>query len=87
MTVRFEQGRRYHAKPRPRPHRGFAIIYEDREIIVVDKSPELLTVPTERNEPYTLVYRVDEYVRRSKSGKGAFPVHRLDRGVSGDCSY
>lgn len=83
VSVRFEEGRRYHARPRPRAHRGFAIVYEDREIIVVDKSPELLTVPTERNEPYTLVYRVDEYIRRSKKGKGAFPVHRLDRGVSG----
>ena len=83
VSVRFEQGRRYHARPRPRAHRGFAIVYEDRELIVVDKSPELLTVPTERNEPYTLVYRVNEYVQRSKKGKGAFPVHRLDRGVSG----
>jgi 23S rRNA pseudouridine1911/1915/1917 synthase len=83
VQVRFEAGRRYHARPRPRPHRGFAIVHEDRELVVVDKSPELLTVPTERNERYTLVDRVDEYVRRSKGGKGAFPVHRLDRGVSG----
>ncbi len=83
VQVRFEEGRRYHARPRPRAHRGFAIVHEDRELIVVDKSPELLTVPTERNEPYTLAYRVNEYVRRTKSGKGAFPVHRLDRGVSG----
>src|SRR5262245_42097263 len=52
VQVRFEAGRRYHARPRPRAHRGFAVIYEDRELIVVDKSPELLTVPTDRNEPY-----------------------------------
>jgi 23S rRNA pseudouridine1911/1915/1917 synthase len=83
VEVRFEQGRRYHPRPRPRTHQGFAVIHEDRELIVVDKSPELLTVPTERQEPYTLVYRVNEYLRRSKGGKGAFVVHRLDRGVSG----
>jgi 23S rRNA pseudouridine1911/1915/1917 synthase len=83
VEVRFEKGRRYHPQPPPRAHRGFSVVHEDRELIVVDKSPELLTVPTERNEPYTLVYRVNEYVRRSKHGKGAFPVHRLDRGVSG----
>jgi 23S rRNA pseudouridine1911/1915/1917 synthase len=83
VQVRFEKGRRYHSRARPRPHRGFAIVHEDREIIVVDKSADLLTVPTERNEPYTLVYRVNEYVRRSKKGQGACPVHRLDRGVSG----
>jgi 23S rRNA pseudouridine1911/1915/1917 synthase len=83
VQVRFEEGRRYHARPRPRQHQGFAVVYEDRELIVVDKSAELLTVPTERREPNTLVDRVNEYVRRTKKGKGAFPVHRLDRGVSG----
>lgn len=83
VEVRYEVGRRYHARPRPRPHRGFAVIYEDRDLIVVDKSPELLTVPTERREPNTLIDRVSEYVRRTKTGPGAFSVHRLDRGVSG----
>lgn len=83
VQVRYEAGRRYHARPHPRVHTGFAIVFEDRELVVVDKSADLLTVPTERNEPYTLVYRVNEYVQRTKHGKGAFPVHRLDRGVSG----
>lgn len=83
VRVRYEAGRKYHARPRPRPHRGFDLVFEDRELLVVDKAPELLTVPTERNEPYTLVGRVTEYVRRAKRGKGAWPVHRLDRGVSG----
>lgn len=83
VQVRFEVGRRYHERPRPRMQHGFTVVYEDRNLIVVDKAPELLTVPTERNEPNTLVGLVDEHVRRAKSGKGAFPVHRLDRGVSG----
>lgn len=83
VQVRYEVGRRYHARPKPRPHHGFAVVHEDRDLIVVDKAPELLTVPTERGEPNTLVDRVHEYVKRTKSGSGAFPAHRLDRGVSG----
>jgi 23S rRNA pseudouridine1911/1915/1917 synthase len=83
VEVRFEAGRRYSPLPRARPHHGFVIVYEDRDLIVVDKAPELLTVPTRRGERSTLADRVGEYVRRSGGGRGAFPVHRLDRGVSG----
>ena len=84
VTVRYETHRRYSPRPRPRQtHRGFSIVYEDRDVIVVDKSHDLLTVPTERREPYTLVSRVSEYIRRDRSGRGAFVVHRLDKGVSG----
>ena len=83
VEVRFEAGRRYSPRPKARPNRGFVIVYEDRDLLVVDKSPELLTVPTERNERFTLVERVSEYVRRTGRAPGVFPVHRLDRGVSG----
>jgi 23S rRNA pseudouridine1911/1915/1917 synthase len=83
IAVRFEADRRYAPLPRPRVHRGFAVVYEDRCLIVVEKAAELLTVPTERGERHTLVERVGEYVRRATGGRGAFPVHRLDRGVSG----
>lgn len=60
-----------------------SIVYEDREIIIVDKSADLLTVPTDGREPHTLIYRVNEHVRHEGRGRGAFLVHRLDRGVSG----
>jgi len=83
VEVRFEAGRRYAPRPKTRPHHGFLIVHEDRDLIVVDKAPELLTVPTRRGERSTLADRVGEYVRRSGGGRGAFPVHRLDRGVSG----
>lgn len=83
VEVRFEAGRRYAPRPKPRPHHGFVIVHEDRDLIVVDKAPELLTVPTRRGERSTLADRVGEHVRRSGGGRGAFPVHRLDRGVSG----
>lgn len=84
VRVRYELNRRYSPKPhRRKVHRGFSIVHEDTGVIVVEKSAELLTVPTDANEPHTLVDRVNEYVKYEGHGRGAFVVHRLDRGVSG----
>lgn len=84
VSVRCEANRRYAPVHRPRrEHRGFSIVFEDRELIVVHKSAELLTVPTERREPHTLIYRVNEHIRHADRRRGAHLVHRLDRGVSG----
>lgn len=84
ISVRFEENRRYSPKRRPQQqHRGFSIVFEDRDIIVVDKSAGLLTVPSDAREPHTLIYRVNEHVRHEGRGRGAFVVHRLDREVSG----
>lgn len=85
VFVRFEQNRRYSPRRRPeqQKHRGFSIVHEDADLIVVDKSAELLTVPTDGREPSTLIYRVSEHVRRTSRERSAILVHRLDRGVSG----
>jgi 23S rRNA pseudouridine1911/1915/1917 synthase len=85
IRVRYEANRRYSPRRRPQEqkHRGFQIVFEDRYVIVVEKSADLLTVPTDGREPHTLIYRVNEHVRHEGRGRGAFVVHRLDRGVSG----
>ena len=65
--------------------RGLTILYEDRDILVVDKSPGLLTISTEKGETRTAYYRLTDYVRKgyAKSRNRIFIVHRLDRDVSG----
>lgn len=84
VEVEFETGRRYKAPPKPRKYSGFDLVFEDRDLIVVDKSPTLLTVPTDKGERYTLVHRVSEYLARGQSFlPKVWVVHRLDRGVSG----
>ncbi len=83
VLVRFEENRRYSPRRRAKGHRGFSIVFEDRHIVVVEKSADLLTVPTDGREPHTLIYRVNEHVKHEGRGRGAFVVHRLDRGVSG----
>jgi len=83
IELRYDAKQRYHPTPKPRKDLGFAIVFEDKHLVVVDKPPELLTVPTRHKETNTLQHKVDAYVRHVAKGRGAFAVHRLDRGVSG----
>jgi 23S rRNA pseudouridine1911/1915/1917 synthase len=83
VELHYDSKQRYHPKPKPRRNLGFAIVFEDTHLIVVDKPAELLSVPTRRQERNTLQHKVEAYVRHVAKGRGAFSVHRLDRGVSG----
>ncbi|MBM4003224.1 MAG: RluA family pseudouridine synthase [Planctomycetes bacterium] len=83
VRVRYDQHRNYQPARRPRSHRGFTVMFEDRDCLVVDKAAEILTVPTRRGEPNTLVDLLGQYLRRSRLGHQAWTVHRLDRDVSG----
>jgi tRNA pseudouridine32 synthase/23S rRNA pseudouridine746 synthase/23S rRNA pseudouridine1911/1915/1917 synthase len=65
--------------------KGLEIIYEDRDILVVDKPAGLLTVGTQTNKTRTAYYYLTDYVRKGslKSRKQIFTVHRLDKWTSG----
>jgi len=65
--------------------RGLEILYEDSEIIVVDKPAGLLTVGTDTNKTKTVYYILTDYVRKGslKSRNRVFVVHRLDQWTSG----
>ena len=73
------------ASARRHQPQGLIILYEDRDILVVDKAPGLLTISTEKGEDRTVHHRLMDYVRKgnSKSSNRVFIVHRLDRDVSG----
>jgi tRNA pseudouridine32 synthase/23S rRNA pseudouridine746 synthase/23S rRNA pseudouridine1911/1915/1917 synthase len=75
---------------REAPSRGFlpkglAILYEDRDILVVDKPPGLLTMGTDTDRTRTAYFILTDYVRKGqdKSRRRIFIVHRLDRETSG----
>jgi RluA family pseudouridine synthase len=61
------------------------ILYEDKDILVVDKPAGLLTMGTDKNKSRTAYYILTDYVRRgsSKSRERIFIVHRLDQLTSG----
>lgn len=65
--------------------RGLVILYEDRDILVVDKPPGLLTMGTDTDKTRTAYFVLTDYVRKgySKSRNRIFIVHRLDRETSG----
>ena len=77
--------------PRPGSRRlpqGLVILYEDQDLIVVDKPPGLLTVGADADQPRqtrTAHFVLTDYVRKScaRSRKRVFVVHRLDRETSG----
>lgn len=59
------------------------IIYEDKEILVVEKEPHLLTIATEKREQKTLYSEASAYVKKQYPKNKVFIVHRLDKETSG----
>ena len=76
-----------HSKSLPKRYqpRGVSILYEDRDILVVDKKSGLLTVSNEKVRENTAYYLLNQYVRKGnqKSRNRIFIVHRLDKDTSG----
>jgi RluA family pseudouridine synthase len=64
---------------------GLEILYEDKDILVVDKPAGLLTVATATNKSRTAYSFLTNYVRKGalKSRNRIFIVHRLDQWTSG----
>jgi tRNA pseudouridine32 synthase/23S rRNA pseudouridine746 synthase/23S rRNA pseudouridine1911/1915/1917 synthase len=72
--------------PTPKhPPKGVTLLYEDADILVVDKPCGLLTMGTERDKSRTVHSILNDYVRKGnpKSRSRAYIVHRLDRDTSG----
>ncbi|MEI8139515.1 MAG: RNA pseudouridine synthase [bacterium] len=65
--------------------KGLTILYEDRDIVVVDKVAGLLTIATDDERTRTAYHLMTDYVRKGcgKSRERVFIVHRLDRETSG----
>ena len=63
----------------------FPILYEDRDVIVIDKPAGLLTTHTRAKEANTAEEWLNDYVRKgqAKSRRHVWLVHRLDRETSG----
>jgi tRNA pseudouridine32 synthase / 23S rRNA pseudouridine746 synthase len=64
---------------------GMKLLYEDRDILVVNKPSGLLTMGTERDKSRTAYCLLTDYVRKGnpKAHQRLFIVHRLDRDTSG----
>lgn len=59
------------------------IIYEDKDLIVVNKPCNLLTIGTFKEKEKTLYHMVSDYIKTSNKNNRIFVVHRLDKDTSG----
>jgi RluA family pseudouridine synthase len=66
---------------------GYNIIYEDEFLIVVEKPPGILVIPTRNDEKNTLTSLLNQYLDRQGIEVNAYPCHRLDRETSGLILY
>lgn len=80
MNVRRPRASRYRNSL---PGRAVQIVFEDKDIIVVDKPEGLLTIATDKEKDRTLYAFLFEHVKRKKPPEMLFIVHRLDREASG----
>ena len=67
-------------KPR---FRGLRLVYEDADLIVIDKGSGLLSIASETEKTKTAYSMLSEYVKKFDPRNLIFIVHRLDRDTSG----
>lgn len=64
--------------------RGFRIVYEDRDVVVVDKEAGVLAVKAPSSEAPSVQQLLEEhYRRRGFKQPRVYPAHRIDRFTSG----
>ena len=71
------------AQRRSGPALPFPVLYEDTDLLAVDKPAGLLSVSNERERLRTAYRMVTDYIRAGDPAGRAFIVHRLDRDTSG----
>ena len=61
----------------------FDVVFEDDQIIVVNKPSGLLTIATNKEKDKTLYHIVSDYLKSKDKNSKVFIVHRLDKDTSG----
>lgn len=63
--------------------RELSVVYEDAEIIVIEKPSGLLSIGTDREKRATAYSLLSNYIKEKDPDNKIFVVHRLDRETSG----
>ena len=84
VTVHWPEARPAEARPEDIP---LAILYEDKDLLVLNKAPGIVVHPAAGNEEHTLVNALLHHCEGQLSGIGGIArpgiVHRLDKDTSG----
>lgn len=59
------------------------ILYEDKNIIVINKPSGLLTISTKKEKEKTAYHLIHEYIIKENKNNKIFVIHRLDKDTSG----
>jgi len=65
------------------PPEGLTIVYEDSDIIVIDKQSGLLSIATTKEKQQTAYSILSEHIKKKDPKSRIFIVHRLDKETSG----
>lgn len=68
--------------PQQQPH-GLNIVYEDQDLIIINKPSGLLTIATDKEKRKTAYAILSNYVKMEDPENKIFIIHRLDRETSG----
>ena len=68
---------------RKKTRSNLPIIYEDKDIIAINKPSKLLSVPSDNEKGSTAFRMVNDYLQQKDKHNRAFIVHRLDEDTSG----
>lgn len=67
--------------------KGISIIYEDADLLVIDKNVGVLSIATDKEKENTAYSMLSAYVKMSHPKNRIFVIHRLDRETSGVMMY
>jgi len=62
---------------------GIPVLYEDDDIVVIDKPAGMLSISTDKERENTAYHIVNDYLKSQSKSARVFIVHRLDRETSG----
>jgi len=74
---------RWNRIPEEKQYQGIDILFEDSDIVVIDKHAGTLSIATDHQKSHTAYNILSAHVKTQGSGNKIFVVHRLDRETSG----
>ncbi len=74
---------RWERVPEEKQYRGITIVYEDKDLIVIDKHAGLLSMATHDEKQKTAYSMLSSHVKKARASNKIFIVHRIDRETSG----
>ncbi len=74
---------RWNRIPEEKKYQGITIVFEDDDIVVIDKQSGVLSIATDKEKSQTAYSMISTHVKSREKGNKIFIVHRLDRDTSG----